>query len=129
MKNVRRYNIISIRKDTGACTKMNATPMTHDQACTFKSKCTEHSFNYLLLEEVTMQHARDHVADWKRESAFAIRKEDEYASHVTDQKKEEYFRNALLVADEIRQGTHDGAFWCRQRMHEFLTGECVALLP
>lgn len=45
------YNVIWVRDDKGTRGKLNATPMTPDEACTFKSKITEYSWRRVLLEE------------------------------------------------------------------------------
>jgi hypothetical protein len=41
MKN-RKYNVVAINKKTEMVTKCNKIPMTHGEACTFKSKFTYH---------------------------------------------------------------------------------------
>lgn len=64
--------------------------------------------------------------DW-RDLAHSIRKEDAYASHVTEETKEKDLNRRLAQADQIDAGTIDN-FTIWQRVNEFLTGECVALL-
>jgi hypothetical protein len=68
------------------------------------------------------------VAKWKRENAYGIRGEDLYASHVSEQRKDEYLRADLRLADQIERGEHLHSFWCWQRVNQELTGECVGFL-
>lgn len=77
----------------------------------------------------TVQAARETVADAWAKNAQAIRDHDEYASHVTEHKKEENLRNGLAFAESIRRGGQDSSFTVGQRILYELTGECVALLP
>lgn len=48
----RYYNVIWVRDDKGTRDQLNATPMTHSEACTFKSKLTDYPWRRILLEEV-----------------------------------------------------------------------------
>lgn len=67
------------------------------------------------------------VAQNWRDLAHAIRKEDCYASHVTEATKDKYRDDMLSHADEIEAGyVHSFTIW--QRLDTVLTGECVALL-
>lgn len=75
-----------------------------------------------------LQAALNVVADFYVENAKGIRKEDLYASHVTDDQKEDYLRKGLLYAEEIRLGKVTN-FTIWQRVNTELTGECIALLP
>lgn len=65
--------------------------------------------------------------DW-RKLAHAIRKEDAYASHVTEEVKDQSLQKMLAEADRIEHG-EISTFTIWQRINEKLTGECVALLP
>lgn len=76
-----------------------------------------------------LQKAQHAVADFFRDNAWAIRKEDAYASHVTEEKKERLLREQLEQSERIRKGTHPVGFWLWQRINAELTGECVAFLP
>ena len=67
------------------------------------------------------------VADDWAATAHAIRKEDRYASHVTETAKDEYLADGLAFAEKIRRGETTG-FTTWQRINTALTGECVALL-
>lgn len=67
------------------------------------------------------------VADWYADNARAIRREDGYASHVTEQRKDELLAKGLAHAEEVRRGESCG-FSVWQRINTHLTGECVALL-
>jgi len=48
----RYYNVIWVRDDKGTRGQLNATPMTHSEACTFKSKMTDYPWRRILLDEV-----------------------------------------------------------------------------
>ena len=53
----RMYNVVfevtdQRLKTFGNKTKVNATPMTHKEACTFKSKMMNHDHGYYMLEEI-----------------------------------------------------------------------------
>ena len=49
------FNLIGVVVSTGRRIKLNDTPMTHDQACTFKNKHTPHKHLMLILEEVKQE--------------------------------------------------------------------------
>ena len=90
------------------------------------------SFSTHLGELVTgsrLQEAVNAVADDMVRSAYAIYKENAYASHVTDERKDNLLQKSLQSADEVRSGKSKGGFWLWQRIDTFLTGECVAFLP
>lgn len=73
--------------------------------------------------------AQNAVADFWVKNAHAIRKENGYASHVTDEVKEEALQRQLADAEKIRNSTMPMGFWLWQRINAELTGECVAFLP
>ena len=75
-----------------------------------------------------LQAALDIVADKHIENAHAIRKEDCYASHVTEQRKDQNLKKGLALAESIRAGNETG-FWCLQRLNYEITGESVPMLP
>ncbi len=64
--------------------------------------------------------------DW-RELAHAIRLENAYAAHVTEETKQAAMDKMLLQADAIERGEVNN-FTIAQRVHYAMTGECVALL-
>lgn len=51
----RMYNVVAYNRKTGMLRKANKTPMTHQEACTFKSKFTSPASITLRLEEVSNQ--------------------------------------------------------------------------
>lgn len=61
--------------------------------------------------------------------AHAIRKEDAYASHVSEQTKENELNKMLEQAERIRKGEEKIGFWLWQLLNTELTKECVAFLP
>lgn len=66
------------------------------------------------------------ASDWV-DLAHAIRREDAYASHVTEADKDSYLAADLALAERIRNGEVK-SFTIWQRVDTALTGECVALL-
>ena len=75
-----------------------------------------------------LQNARLHVSAFFEDNALSVRQHDKYASHVSEGEKDHYLTRDLIYADEIAKGEHDNNFTIWQRMNEFITGECVALL-
>jgi len=75
-----------------------------------------------------LKKALNHVADKWAENAKAIRKNDNYASHVTESTKDLRLEQGLRFAEYVRAG-HIESFTISQRVNTFLTGECIALLP
>jgi len=47
----RMYNVVAINEKTGDVIQLNATPMTHKEACTFKSKFIDYPGRRIQLEE------------------------------------------------------------------------------
>ena len=80
-----------------------------------------------IIPEETLQAALKKVAADVRESARIARTE-KYASHITEDQKDEFMQKELDLADEIEAGTARG-FWLWQRVNTIVTGECVAFLP
>jgi len=81
------------------------------------------------VSPVDLRRARQHVAQWRRENAKAIRLCGDYASHVSESEKDSTLQYSLGYADEIESGQHDNNFSVWQRMNTFLTGECIGFLP
>ena len=76
-----------------------------------------------------VQAARETVADFFAEHALAVRRENPYADHVSEDTKEALLQNQLDFALEIRRGRADHNFTVWQRMEYALTGECTPFLP
>jgi hypothetical protein len=76
-----------------------------------------------------LQAAREAVCADYIENAHGIREDDHYASHVTEAEKDEFLAKSLVHAEECRQGKNDHKFYMMHRLHEKLTGECIAILP
>lgn len=81
-----------------------------------------------MISRERLQVALDAVADDWAELGRAIRTEDRYADHVSEETKEKALCDMLLRAEAIRLGDL-GSFTIWQRVNTKLTGECVALLP
>lgn len=52
-----------------------------------------------------------------------------FADHITEADKINYSNEQKQFAKEIEEGKHDHNFTIWQRMHYYLTGESVPLLP
>lgn len=76
----------------------------------------------------TLQAALNKVADDWVQLAHDIRREDAYASHVTEAEKDDALAQMVSRAAEIRAGKV-GSLTIWQRVNTELTGECVSLLP
>ena len=72
-----------------------------------------------------LMDAFDAGADNRIKLANAIREEDAYAPHVTEQQKEDDMLDMLESAERIRAGTEKMGFWLWQLINTQLTGECV----
>lgn len=80
-----------------------------------------------IVEGERLNAALAQVANDWRDLAHAIRKQDCYASHVTEDTKECALQEMLQRADEIKAGdVRSFTIW--QRVNTVLTGDCVALL-
>ena len=78
---------------------------------------------------MTTDEARERVALYYEESMAREKEEDLFASHVTIEMKAKYFADRVEFIRSIRLGKLDHNFTIRQRMHYYLTGEWVPLLP
>jgi hypothetical protein len=74
-----------------------------------------------------LERAFSSVADFWASNARAVRREDAYANHVTEETKEEILQRQLERSNNIRNMTEPMGFWLWQRINEQLTGKCVAL--
>lgn len=79
-----------------------------------------------LVTGERLQAALNAVAEDWAQMATAIRREDAYASHVTDAEKDEILERDLAFSEAIRRGEATG-FTIWQRINTALTGECVPL--
>lgn len=88
-----------------------------------------HLGEVLPANDAKLVAACETVAQWYEDNARATRIEDAYASHVTEQKKDELMLKQFDWAEQVRQrkNLHNFSVW--QRVNAELTGECVALLP
>lgn len=68
------------------------------------------------------------VANQWRESAKAVKANDPYASHVTEEYKEAKFKRDMNYADQIEFGEVSFNFTIWQRINTELTGECPGFL-
>lgn len=78
-----------------------------------------------IIEGYRLVNALNKVADDWQELAHKIRV-GSYASHVTENTKDETLQRGLEFAEKIRNGYFDN-FTIWQRVNAELTGECVAL--
>ena len=74
-----------------------------------------------------MQEVLSKVAnDWEQ-LGYDIKKQNLYASHVTEETKQKDLQKHIDTANEIRNGVIN-SFTIWQRVNTELTGNCVALL-
>jgi len=72
-----------------------------------------------------VQKARSEVVeDWKQ-IVRKIRKDDDYAKHITETEKNELLKKGLKFAGEIACGAHDANFTVWQRIIFKLSGENI----
>ena len=62
-------------------------------------------------------------------NAHAIRKEDLYASHITEDQKKSFHKDNMDYAHAVHDMTAPVTFTLWQRVNEKITGKCIALLP
>lgn len=75
-----------------------------------------------------LKKAFNTVADFYHKNAHSIRQQDCYASHVSEELKDDNLQKDLSRAERVRGGSiTDFGIW--QRINQELTGECIALLP
>lgn len=80
-----------------------------------------------IVEGEELARILDKVATDYETNALAIRREDPYASHVTEEHKDKLLTEELDYAENVRQGESvDFTTW--QRVNYLLTGESVAFL-
>ena len=83
-------------------------------------------------EIITGQKVLDAVKtvceEW-RDLAEEVRREDAYASHITENQKDEFMRQSITLADDLESGKINPTFTDWQRINTQLTGKCIALLP
>jgi hypothetical protein len=85
--------------------------------------------NFKSYTPEQLQSARDYAAEIPLRSSVNCFKDDfGYADHVTDEQKIQFSKQYKLNAESIKKGEKDHNFTIAQRMHYFLTGECVGLL-
>lgn len=77
----------------------------------------------------TIEQARIYAAKTNRDHAKDVNGRVLFPSHVTEKKKQEVAQNSLRLAEQIESGEHDHIFTVAQRIHYYMTGECVQLLP
>jgi hypothetical protein len=85
------------------------------------------SFGEVVTGE-RLQEALNHVADEHEHLAHAIFEKDNYAAHVTQEKKETNLRQDLEYAEQVRKGIAKPSFCLWQRLNTYLTGECAGFL-
>ena len=78
--------------------------------------------------KLTEKEALVLVAKDFRENAYAVRKKDRYAPHITEEQKDRFLKESLERADEIERG-ENLSFTVWQKVNYKLTGKCVGFLP
>lgn len=80
-----------------------------------------------IVQGAKLRKALRATAKFYRDNAQAIYDEDCYASHVTQETKDNALAKGLAAAEEIKKGRVD-SLAVAQRLNMELTGECIALL-
>lgn len=86
---------------------------------------------YYSLSDYTKEQvlaAQKVVADGRINLYHAIREENAYAPHVTENQKDEHLAKGLIYAEEIREGKHNGNLTVLQLLLLELSGKCIPLL-
>ncbi len=82
------------------------------------------------IEKNDLQAARNYAAKIDDSIAdHAFNEDFGFATHVTEEDKQKYVDRHRKLANEIRFGKYDSNFTVWQRMHFFLTEECVPFFP
>lgn len=87
-----------------------------------------HNGEILLPDDSRLVEACEKVAKWHEQNAIAVRKENHYGSHVTENQKDQFLAERLEWAEKIRQRLNLNNFSVWQRVNAELTGECIAFL-
>ncbi|MCR9222848.1 MAG: hypothetical protein NXH70_02165 [Hyphomonas sp.] len=80
-----------------------------------------------IVKGAKLRRALNRTAKFYRDNAQAIYDTDPYASHVTQETKDEALAKGLASADEIKKGRVDN-LTVAQRLDYELTGECIPLM-
>ena len=82
-----------------------------------------------IIEGDELKHYLAIVANDLRANANAIHVEDNYASHITKEQKEQYLKQRLEYANEVENGKYTNIFTIWQKLDYIIEGSSVALLP
>ena len=86
-----------------------------------------------IVSGVELSIAIDKVCDECVANAYAIRKEDTYADHISETQKDEFLERDLNYYEQIRKLAHSDNLgykvWFLQKLDFILTGESIAILP
>ena len=82
-----------------------------------------------IVEGERLKVALKAVGNWYIKNAHAIRKENAYAAHVTEETKIKCLQRQLELGERIVTGREPCGFWLWQRINTELTGKCVGFLP
>ena len=84
----------------------------------------------LQYSKEKLQEAREYAAESNYKLAHHAHDKDfGFASHITEQDKDDYVEKQTKYAEEIEAGKHDDNFTVWQRMNYYLTGENIPFLP
>jgi len=75
-----------------------------------------------------LQDGLNKVADDMIQNAKDIRSSNEYASHVTEEEKDNSMNRSIENAEKVRRGEKMNNFSIWQDLNMYFTGECIALL-
>jgi len=86
------------------------------------------TLNNISINNETLNQTLAIIADQLIQSAHAIHQENKYASHITNEQKLHFLNERINLANEVKLGKHNHAFWLNQRITHLLTGEEIAFL-
>ena len=122
------FNLRVICSGNGRVRYLDLRPMTHDEACTVKTKLMRHPARHVELYELTEASVLERIASELEGAAWAARNDpNHYATHITERQKEENLRKDLDYAQLVRKG-QALSFTTAQKAHYYLTGESVSLM-
>jgi hypothetical protein len=85
--------------------------------------------NGKILTKDDLNKALKQVSKDIIENAIAVRKEDLYADHITEDQKDKYLKDCIEYAKEVLEGKHNSNFTIWQRVNYIFTWDSIALLP
>lgn len=106
MTKQRMYNVVRFRDDKGTETQLNATPMTHDEACTFLSKMTKYTWCRDALVEVPCDAQQAQL-----QTAYTLELATMGRNDVASNEYMDFKRASQAFEDAVRMVEHCNKRW------------------